>query len=71
MNKKTALWIMGIGAALSLYDMMASDSPLYGAGKPLEKMRWKVYTSDGPPKKDWYLSITDAAAIVGAVLYFK
>lgn len=68
MNKKTALWLMIGGAAVSLYDMV-SDGALYGTGKPLEKFRWKVYTSASG--KNFYVSISDAAALAGAVLYFK
>lgn len=71
MTKKMALYLMIGGAALSVYDLMADGNPLYGPGKPLEKMRWKVYTSTATPPKDWYVSISDAAAIIGAVFYFK
>lgn len=71
MTKQVALWLMLGGAALSLYDMMTTDHPLYGPGKPLEKMRWKVMTSNSTPPKDWYVSISDIAALTGAVFYFK
>lgn len=71
MNKKTALYLMIAGAGLSLYDMMGTGNPLYGADKPLEKMRVKVYTSTATPPKDWYVSISDAMAIAGAIFYFK
>lgn len=68
MNKKTALWLMIGGIAVSAYDAFTNNS-LYGAGKTLESLRWKVYTSsDG---KNWYLSVSDIAAIAGAFLYFK
>jgi hypothetical protein len=68
MTKKTGLWLLIGGAAVSIYDMV-SGGALYGPGKPLEKLRWKIYTSsDG---KNWYLSVSDVAAIVGAIVYFK
>lgn len=68
MTKKTALYLMLAGAAASVYDLV-SDGGLYGPGKPLEKMRWKVYTTaDG---KNWYVSISDAAAVIGAGIYFS
>ena len=67
MSKKMALYLMLGGAAVSVYDMVTENS-LYGAGKPLEKMRWKVYTTAAG--KNWYVSISDAAAIAGAALYF-
>lgn len=75
MTKQTALWLMIGGAALSVYDMAtteagASGGALYGAGKPLESLRWKVYTND-TTKKSYYLSISDAAALTGAFLYFR
>jgi hypothetical protein len=70
MNKKTGLYMMVIGAAVSVYDL-ATDGSLYGAGKPLEKLRVKVYTSTSTPPKNWYVSISDAAAVVGAYLYFR
>lgn len=70
-TKQTALYLMLGGAALSLYDMMGTGNPLYGAGMPLEKLRWKVYTTTATPPKDLYVSISDAAALIGAIFYFK
>ena len=78
MSKKVALWLMVGGAAVSLYDAMAKGkndeaNPLYGPGKPLESFRWKVYTSEASgtaPEKNYYISVSDIAAIVGASFYF-
>lgn len=68
MTKKTALWLLIGGAAISVWDMM-SDNSLYGPGKPLEALRWKVHTTaDG---KNWYVSASDAVAVTGAIFYFK
>lgn len=68
MNKQMALALMLGGAALSVYDMV-SDGALYGAGKPLESLRWKVHTAaDG---KNWYVSASDIAAVTGAFFYFR
>lgn len=72
MNKNTAFWLMAIGAGVSLLDL-ATDGGVYGAGKPLEKFKFKVYTSPAAgttPAKDYYLSISDAAALIGAGMYF-
>ena len=82
MNKSTALWVMLIGAGLSAYDLMTTPTggtagDLYGADKPLASLRWKVYTRPATttapvtPAKDYYLSASDAAAIVGAYFYFR
>lgn len=74
MNKQIALYVMLGGVALSLYDAMADGNPLYGVGKPLESMRWKVYTTkptDGTQPKDYYVSISDIAALAGAYFYFR
>ena len=84
MSKNTALWLMLGGVALSAYDIMTTPvggvaGDLYGAGKPLEKLRFKVYTKDAvvaagttpaSPAKDYYVSASDAAAMVGAYFYF-
>lgn len=67
MSKKTGLYLMLAGAALSAYDMM-TDGGLYGPGKPMERLHWKVATVSG---KDWYISVSDIAAVVGAFVYFK
>lgn len=74
MTKQHALWLMLGAAALSVYDLATtptggSGGDLYGTGKPLEKMRWKAYTTDAG--KNYYVSVSDAAALVGAFLYFK
>lgn len=74
MNKNTALWLMLGGAALSVYDLVTTPAngtggALYGAGKPLENMRWKVHTT--AEGKNWYLSVTDGAALAGAFFYFR
>ncbi len=67
MRKKTALYVMLGGIAVSAYDALTGNS-LYGAGKPLENFRWKIHTTaDG---KNWYVSISDVAAIAGAFFYF-
>jgi hypothetical protein len=82
MNKSTALYVMLIGAALSAYDIMttkegAAAGDLYGAGKPLESLRVKVYTKPATtvapvmPAKDYYVSASDAAAVIGAYFYFR
>lgn len=81
MNKNTALWMMIIGAGLSVYDIATTPSggtagDLYGTGKPLASARWKVYTKPATtvapvtPAKDYYISISDAVAGVGAWFYF-
>lgn len=70
MNKKTGLYLMIGGAALSIYDYV-SDGALYGTGKPLASMKWKIYTTSSTPPKDWFLSISDIAALAGAFLYFR
>lgn len=69
MTKKTALILMLGGAAVSLYDALGEGNPVYGPGKPLEALRWKIHTSsDG---KNYYVSISDIAIVVGAWFYFK
>lgn len=68
MNKKTALYLMIGGIAVSAYDAFTQNS-LYGAGKPLEKMRWKVYTTS--TGENWYVSISDLAALAGGFFYFR
>lgn len=70
MSKQVALWVMIGGAAVSLYDLMGDANPVYGTGHPLAAARWKVYT-DATSKKDWYISVSDLAALVGAYFYFK
>ena len=81
MNKNTAMWVGLIAAGASAYDLMTTPAggtagDLYGPGKPLESMRWKVYTrpattTPAAPAKDYYVSITDAVALVAAFYYFK
>jgi len=85
MNKSTALWVMLIGAGLSAVDLATTKQgdtagALYGPDKPLHSLRWKVYTRDATPAngttaatpaKDYYLSASDAAAIIGAYFYFR
>lgn len=75
MSKNTALWLMIGGAALSVYDLMTtktgeSGGALYGAGKPLASMRWEIH-KNATTGKSYYVSVSDAAAITGAFLYFK
>lgn len=70
MTKKTALWLMIGGAAVSIYDFV-QDGALYGPGKPLEKLKIKIYEQTGPPVKVWHLSVSDAAAIIGAWFYLR
>lgn len=67
MNKKTALYMMLAGAAISAYDL--ATGKVYGPGAPLEKLQVKVYTDS--TGKNWYVKASDALAIVGAYLYFK
>lgn len=67
MSKKTGLYLMLAGAALSAWEL-ASPGAVYGAGKPLASMRWKVYQSGD---KSVYVSISDVAAVAGAFLYFR
>ena len=69
MNKKTALYLMLGCAAVSLYDLMGEGNPVYGEGKPLKDLRWKVYTT--ATGTNWYVSITDIGAAAGAFFYFK
>ena len=69
MNKQTALWLMIGGAAVSAYDMFGKDNPVYGVGKPLEKMRWEIYK--GSDNKPVFISISDIAALTGAFFYFR
>lgn len=81
MNKTTALWVMLGGVALSGYDLMttkagAAGGELYAEGKPLASLRWNFYkqpatTSPAAPAKNYYISISDAAALVGAYFYFR
>lgn len=81
MNKQTAFWMMVIGAAMSVYDIATTPNggiggDLYGTGKPLESLRVKVYTrpattTPAAPAKDYYASVSDAAAVIGAFLYFR
>ena len=82
MSKNTAFWVMLAGALASGYDLYTTPAggtagDLYGAGKPLENMRLKVYTRPASTvapitaAKDYYLSVTDAAALVGAYFYFR
>lgn len=67
-TQTTGMWLLIIGASISLYDYF-SDGSLYSAGKPLEKMKWKIATRNG---SNQYLSISDAAAIAGAgILIWK
>lgn len=63
MTKRTATWLLVGGALVSLYDAMSGNS-LYGAGKPLESLRWKVMTTEDGV--NYYVSISDVAAVVGA-----
>jgi hypothetical protein len=68
MNKNVAFWLMIGGIAVSAYDLL-TDGSLYGSGKPLESLRWKVYTTQSG--KNWYVSVSDLAAITGAFFYFR
>lgn len=67
MTKKTASILLLGGLAVSLYDAFTNNS-LYGPGKPLANMRWKIYTTASGT--NWYVSISDLAAIAGAFFYF-
>lgn len=74
MSKKTALWMMIGGAALSGYDLMTTPpggngGDLYGAGKPLEKLRFEVHKNAAG--KQYFVSVSDAAAVIGAFFYFS
>ena len=74
MTKNNALWLMLGGAGLSVYDMLTTEKGaiggnLYGPGKPLEKLRFEIYKTD--QGKQYFLSVSDAAAIVGAWFYFR
>lgn len=74
MTKNTALWLMLGGAALSVYDMVTTEKGaiggnLYGTDKPLEKLRFEIYKTDAG--KQYFMSVTDAAAVVGAYFYFR
>ena len=68
MSKKTGLYMMIGGAAVSVYDMVTGGA-LYGVGKPLEKLQAKVYTDASG--KSWFVKASDALALVGAYIYFK
>lgn len=81
-TKNSGFWMMVLGGGASLYDLMTTKEgavagDLYGPGKPLESFRFKVYTKPATttapitPAKDYYVSISDAAAIFGAYLYFR
>lgn len=75
MNKQTALWVLIGGAGLSIYDMLttekgANGGNLYGTGKPLEKLRFQVWENDAKTKQ-YYVSVSDAAAVLGAWFYFR
>lgn len=74
MSKSVAFWMMTVGALASAYDLGTTPSggsggALYGPGKPLEKMRWKIYTTAGGT--NIYASVSDVAAVAGAFFYFK
>lgn len=68
MSKKVSLYVMIGGIVVSAYDAFTNNS-LYGPGKPLEKLRFKVYT--GSNGSNWYVSVSDIAAVLGAIMYFK
>lgn len=63
MSKSVAFWLLVGGAVVSIWDVMTNQS-LYGPGKPLAGLRWKIWTS--ATGTNYYLSISDAAVIVGA-----
>ena len=74
MTKNTALWMLVGGALLSGYDMFTTDKgqtggALYGPGKPLEKLRFEVYKTEAG--KQYFVSVSDAAAVIGAYFYFR
>lgn len=81
MNKQTAFWMMVLGAGASIYDIATTPAggtagDLYGPGKMLESFRAKVYTrpattAPAAPAKDYYISASDAAAVIGAYFYFR
>jgi hypothetical protein len=82
MNKNTALYVMLIGAGASLYDILTTEKgatagKLYGPEKPLADLRWNFYTKPATttapiePAKNYYISVTDAMALVGAYFYFR
>lgn len=69
MSKKTGMYLLIGGTLVSLYDVMTGNS-LYGTGKPLAGLRWKIYTTAAGT--NYYVSISDAAALAGAaILLFK
>lgn len=75
MNKNTALWVMLGGAGLSVYDMVTTEKGqsggnLYGPGKPLENLRFQIWENDAKTKQ-YYVSVSDAAAVLGAWFYFR
>lgn len=65
MSTKTATYLLIGGSLVSLYDAMSGNS-LYGAGKPLAGLRWKVYTTGSGV--NYYISISDVAALAGAAM---
>jgi hypothetical protein len=67
MSKKMGLYLMIAGAAVSALEL-SKPGTVYGAGKPLESMRWKVYQSGD---KTLYVSVSDIAALAGAFFYFR
>lgn len=67
MSKKMGLYLMLGGAAVSAMELFKEGS-VYGAGKPLASMRWKVFQNGD---KSVYVSISDIAALAGAFIYFK
>lgn len=68
MTKKTAMWLMIAGAGVSLWDAFSGGS-LYGPGRPLASLKWKVWTTASGA--NYYVSISDLVAVAGAVIYFS
>lgn len=68
MTKKTGLYLMLAGAAVSALELMKPGS-VYGPDAPLKGLRWEAYkTAAG---KVYYISVSDIAALAGAYIYFS
>jgi hypothetical protein len=65
MSKQMAFYILLAGAAINAWDGMSNGS-LYGVGKPLNSMQWKL----GTAADAMTIRIGDAAVIAGALFYF-
>lgn len=71
MSKNAALYLMMGGLAVTLYDTFSrSGNPLYGPGRPLEMLRWRIPLGSDEKIAPVTVSISDLAVLVGAWFYF-